>query len=208
MPTAAQTLRPSAIPYVSLAPLLNNTGFAVSGSTLERVVSSLDRAKAEQRRMPHERWRYSFTWGDNELIVVGFPNRAIIYGTNLAAMYRLAEVITLQCTHVLVDHWPEADKALTMMTDLLDRYGIDRENPWAFRPAGAVHAAYCADLAEVLAECAQLSGDSFNLLYHTCIRRGLPQVGAWLDHLLVAYDAGQNAARGVRAPERAYAVSA
>jgi hypothetical protein len=201
-------LRPALAPPISLAPLLNNTGLAITLPTLEHVVAGLDRATPQPPRTPYERWRYSFSWGTTEIAVVGFARRAMIYGTNDWAMSRLAEVITFRCMNLLIQSWPRAAMALRLLNTLLDRYSIDRANPWAFQPTNAHHAAYCRDLARLLEMCASISAEGFIMLYHVCIRLGMPRVAVWLDHMLVAHDAGIDLGRARRGRQPAFVSTA
>lgn len=178
------------ISSVSLADLLSPSGLGIPLSTLEHIVSTLDGAAQQHPWGQSERWRYRFAWQQNWILIIGFDSTAMMYGTNIQAMTRLTTVLTSRCLEVLAAAWRSASEAIQRLYALLDGYNIDRSSPWHSIPA-SLHIRYCHDLTVLLASCAALPVESYLLIHHTLIRRGMPQVALWLDSLLVAYDLGQ-----------------
>lgn len=178
------------ISSVSLVDLLSPSGLGIPLSTLEHIVSTLDGAAQQRPWGQLEQWRYRFAWQHDWILIIGFDSTAMMYGTNTHAMTRLTTVLTSRCLEVLAAAWRGASEAIERLYALLDGYNIDRSSPWHGIPA-SLHLRYCHDLTILLASCADLPVESYLLIHHTLIRRGMPQVALWLDSLLVAYDLGR-----------------
>ncbi|NOK62354.1 MAG: hypothetical protein GFH27_549331n94 [Chloroflexi bacterium AL-W] len=178
---------------VTLMPLVHPDGLALPLPTLERIVASLDYATLQVPSTVQECWRYRFAWEDTAIVVVGGYQQSVIYGTDQFAMSRLAEVITARSLEIIQSVWPCVNTVLHTTSIMLNRYNIDSNVPWTFRPAPTVYTSYRHDLRQVLKVFARLDQDGLMLLHQMVIRQGTPQVFIWLKNLLDAYRAGEGA---------------